>query len=125
MVNHSSKKPSTTRKLLGTLAAHSRSKKVAAHLNEKLAKEFERRSIPLRKDDTVKIVRGDFKGKTGKILRIDRKIAKIFVEKVIRKKSDVTEFEVAIDPSKVIVLEIQRDDKKRIGKNRDVKKGGK
>jgi large subunit ribosomal protein L24 len=103
---------------------HSKSKSIVGHLNEKLRKELGRRSIPLRKNDTVKIARGSFKGKAGKITSVNRKGMKIFVEKVIRKKSDGTEFEVAIDPSKVIVLEIDRSDRKRLKnkKEKSVKK---
>ena len=93
---------------------HTRSKTIAGHLNEKLRKELGTRSISLRKGDVVEIVRGSFKGKEGKITKVERGIGKIFIEKVIRKKSDGTEFEVAIDPSKIVVVGIEKGDKKRL-----------
>ncbi|MFA5764323.1 MAG: 50S ribosomal protein L24 [archaeon] len=114
-------KPNKSRKRAFTAPKHIKSKSIAGHLSETLRKELNKRSIPLRKGDTVKIIRGNFKDKEGKILRVDRESKKIFVEKIIRKKSDGTEFEVAIDPSKVIVRDIDKSDKKRI-KKKSVKK---
>ncbi len=115
------KQPSKSRKNAYTAPKHKKSKAIAGHLNKKLREEIGRRSVSLRKGDTVKINRGSFKGKTGKITNIDREKGKVFVEKVIRKKSDGTEFEVAIDPSKVIVIEIDKSDRKRIKKKSDKK----
>jgi large subunit ribosomal protein L24 len=114
-------KPNKSRKRVYTAPKHIKSKSIAGHLSETLRKELGKRSIPLRKGDTVKITRGNFEGKEGKIIRINREIKKIFVEKVIRKKSDGTEFEVAIDPSKIIVRDIDKSDKKRL-KKKSVKK---
>lgn len=108
-----SKKPSKTRKEQYNRPIHKRAKSISGHLNEKLKKELKKRSISLRKNDTVKIVRGKYKGKTGKINDINRDTMKIFVEKIIQKKSDGSEYSVAIDPSNVIVIEVDKADKKR------------
>ncbi len=117
-----SSKPRKTRKNAFTAPIQKKAKTLAGHLSERLRKELKTRSIPLRKNDVVKIVRGSFKGSEGKIIKLDRKNGKIFVEKVIRKKSDGTEFDVAIDPSKVIVRELETSDKKRLKKIKSVKK---
>lgn len=108
------KKPRKQRKKFFEMKAHKRAKKIAAHLSKKLAKETGKKSLPVRKGDTVKIARGEFKGKEGKVLRADRAKLKIFVEKVVRKKSDGSEMQVPVDASKVIVVEIDKSDKKRI-----------
>lgn len=100
---------------------HKRSKSIAAHLNEKLKKELGARSVSIRKNDTVKIMRGEYKGKTGKITNVNRLSMKINVEGIIRKKSDGTEYNVAIDPSNVLVIEIEKTDQKRF-KNLKAKK---
>ncbi len=117
-----SSKPRKTRKQAITAPIHKKAKTIAGHLSERLRKELNTRSIPLRKNDVVKIVRGTFKGKEGKIIRINRVNGKIFIEKIIRKKSDGTEFDVAIDPSKIIVRELETSDKKRLKKYKSVKK---
>ncbi len=121
VIKMKSKKPGKTRKRANTAPMHESSKRVSGHLSERLKKEVGKRSITLRKNDIVKIVRGAFKGKEGKITKINRNKGKIFVEKIIRKKSDGTEFNVAIDPSKVIVRDLDKSDKKRL-KNKSVKK---
>jgi ribosomal protein uL24 len=109
-----SSKPKKTRKMHLTEKKHKVSKMIAGHLSETLKKELGKRSIALRKNDVVKILRGSFKGKEGKITSVNREKRKIFIEKIIRKKSDGTEFNVAIDPSNVIVRDIDRSDKKRL-----------
>jgi large subunit ribosomal protein L24 len=110
-------------KFYSALAAHRRAKNIASHLNEKLALELGTRSITLRKGDTVKIVRGSYKGKEGKVIEIDRKAARVYVEKIIRKKSDGAEVKVSINASNLIVTDIERTDRKRF--KRGAKKGKK
>jgi large subunit ribosomal protein L24 len=109
----SSKKPSKTRSDYYNMPMHKRSKAIMGHLNEKLKKEIGARSVPIRKNDTVKIMRGEYKGKTGKITNVDRLSMKINVEKIVRKKSDGAEYEVAIDPSNVLLIEVEKNDQKR------------
>jgi large subunit ribosomal protein L24 len=116
-----SSKPKKTRKRAYTAPKHVKSKTIVGHLSKTLKTELAKRSISLRKGDTVKVMRGSFKGKEGKITKVNREKKKIFIEKVIRKKSDGTEFEVAIDPSKVVVRDIDKSDKKRL-KKKSVKK---
>jgi len=113
-----SSKPRVSRRTFLQMDMHTRSKTITGHLNKKLRKEMEQRAISLRKGDVVEIVRGSFKGKEGKITKIERGIGKIFIEKVIRKKSDGTEYEVAIDPSNIIVVGIEKGDKKRFKKSK-------
>ncbi|MBT4870623.1 MAG: 50S ribosomal protein L24 [Candidatus Diapherotrites archaeon] len=108
-----SSKPRVSRREYLQMDMHIRSKTITGHLNKKLQKELGTRSVSLRKGDIVEIVRGNFKGKEGKIINIQRGIGKIHVEKIIRKKSDGTEYEVAIDPSNIIVVGIEKGDKKR------------
>jgi large subunit ribosomal protein L24 len=107
-------KPNKTRKQAGLAKKHKKSKAISANLSERLRKEKGTRSAPLRKGDIVKVVRGSFKGKEGKIKRINREKGKIFIEGIIRKKSDGTEFEVAIDPSNTMIRELESNDKKRL-----------
>jgi large subunit ribosomal protein L24 len=94
-------------------ALHRKSKNLAGHLSEKLRKELKRRSLAIKKGDTVKVMRGSFAGKEGKVIEVERAGGRIFVEKVIRKKSDGAEVKVGIDASKVMITDIDRTDRKR------------
>ena len=118
-----SSKPRTSRKEYLQMNMHTRSKTIAGHLNKRLREELGTRSISLRKGDVVEIVRGSFKGKEGKITKVERGIGKIHIEKIIRKKSDGTEYNVAIDPSNIMVVGIEKGDKKRFkSKKKEVSK---
>ncbi len=73
------------------------------------------KSTKLKKDDTVKILAGKDKGKTGKILRIDRKQGFVYVQqlnmvkKAVRPKSQqekggIIEVEAPLDLSNVAAV---------------------
>ena len=68
-----SKKPRKQRKFLKLAPLHIRRKMIAAHLSKELREKYKRRSIPVRKGDEVKIMRGEFKGMIGKIVKVDTK----------------------------------------------------
>lgn len=108
-----SKKPNKSRKAFYTMPKHKAVKAIASHLDEKLSKELKKRSVSIRKGDTVKIMRGAHKGSEGKITSVDTKQARIFVEKITLKKSTGKEIPVPIQPSNVIVVDLDRTDRKR------------
>ncbi len=94
---------------------HKRVKAIAAPVAKKMESEYGKRAISIRKGDTVKIVRGSFKGKEGKVIEVILSKLKIIVDSAKRKKSDGTEFNVAIDPSKVVIVDLNKSDSKRFG----------
>lgn len=108
-----SKKPNKSRKKFYELPKHKAVKAVSSHLNEKLKKELNKRAVSIRKGDTVKIVRGDHKGKEGKITLIDTVKKRVYVEKVVVKKSTGSEKQVPLQPSNLIVTDLERSDRKR------------
>lgn len=58
-------------------------------------------------------MRGDRKGLEGKVIQVDRKNYRIFVEGVTREKVDGTTIPVPIHPSKVMIINLNLDDKWR------------
>ncbi len=78
-------KPKKMRKRAFTASKHKKQKSFAAHLSEKLSTELKTRSMPVRKNDIVKVVRGEFKGREGKIIKVDIESHKVYIEKVVRK----------------------------------------
>lgn len=46
------------------------------------------RSIPVRKDDEVQVVRGSFKGREGKVIQVYRRKWVIHIEKLTREKAN-------------------------------------
>jgi large subunit ribosomal protein L24 len=108
-----SKKPSKQRKALHQAPLHKRQKLIAAHLSKPLIKQWGTRSLGVRKGDEVKIIRGDFKGKTGKIIRVDLKKLKVYIDGVKKKKVSGEEYQVPFHPSNLIIINPLVDDTRR------------
>ena len=64
------------------------------------------RSIPIRKDDEVKIVRGKQQTREGKIIGVNRKKFVVHVERVTRTKANSQERPIPIHPSNVIITKL-------------------
>jgi large subunit ribosomal protein L24 len=109
----SAKSPRKQRKLLYNAPAHLRHKLMAAPLSPELSASKGAKTLPVRKGDTVRIMRGDHKGFEGKISRVDLKNYKIYVEGLTREKVDGTNIFVSVHPSKVLVKNLNLDDKWR------------
>ena len=107
------KSPSKQRKRLYTAPYHSRSHIFSAHLSSELRGSHNSRTMPVKKGDTIRVLRGDYKGFEGKILRVNRKGYRIIVDGINREKADGTSIPVAIHPSKVEVIRLDLDDKWR------------
>lgn len=65
-----------------------RRKIMSSHLSKELRTKYEVRSIPTRKGDTVKIMRGHFKGREGKVTAVYRKRWALHIEKIVREKTN-------------------------------------
>lgn len=114
----SSKKPRKQRKYRANAPLNIKRKFLSSHLSKELKQKYKTRSISLRMDDKVRIVRGQFKGKTGKIAKVLTKKSKVFIENIQNTKNDGTKTYYPIDPSNLIITELNLTDKKRkIGKN--------
>jgi large subunit ribosomal protein L24 len=126
-----SSKPKKQRKQHYTMQLHKRQKAFAAHLSKELRKELGRRSLEIRKDDKVKVMRGKHTGKTGKVVDVRRKKIQVFIEKITVKKTDGREVGIPFRPSNLLLIEVARDDKERVkGKsmakeNKETAKSGK
>ena len=86
------------------------------------------RSIPLRKDDEVTIVRGSNKGREGKVTSVYRLKWVVHVDRVVREKSNGQSVPLPIHPSNVVINKLHLDKDRedilaRIGKGREAAKG--
>ena len=106
-------KPRKQRKRLHQAPLHKRYKLFSASLSPKLRESYNTRSVPVRTGDTVQILAGDRKGFEGKVTGVDRKKYRVFVEGVTREKVDGTTVPVPIHPSKVMITQLNLDDKWR------------
>ena len=105
--------PSKQRKEIYQAEGQKLRKLLAAPLSEELRKTQGRRSYPVRKGDTVKIVRGDFAGVEGKVTTVDTDNRRLFVEGVTREMTSGTSTNVSVHTSKVMITKLNLDDKWR------------
>jgi len=87
---------------------------ISSHLSKELRQQYKKRSLPLRKGDEVKVMRGEFKGVVGKVVRIDTKKYKVYVDTVKKKRSIGTEYLVPLSPSNLMIVKLNLDDKYRM-----------
>jgi large subunit ribosomal protein L24 len=107
------KNPGKQRKMLFNAPAHKRHKMMAAPVSSELAAQKGAKTLPVRKGDTVRVLRGDNKGFEGKVSRVDLKTYRIYMEGLTREKVDGTNIFLAVHPSKVQIRSLNLDDKYR------------
>jgi large subunit ribosomal protein L24 len=110
----SSKQPRKQRKYRYNAPMHVRQKLVSAHLDKALRKEYKKRSMPVRTGDEVKIMRGKFKKKSGKVSEVNLKSLKVYVEGIATKKVTGQEALIALEPSNLMITKLKTDDQKRM-----------
>ena len=107
------KDPGKQRKMLFNAPAHLRHKIMSAPLSPELVKSRGAKTLPVRKGDTIRLMRGEHKGFEGKIQRVDLSEYRIYVEGLTREKVDGTAIFVSVHPSKVMIRNLGLDDKWR------------
>lgn len=88
---------------------------MSSPLSKELRQKYNVRSMPIRKDDEVQVVRGHYKGQQiGKVVQVYRKKYVIYIERVQREKANGTTVHVGIHPSKVGVSESAREKRRNL-----------
>merc|ERR1712126_803550 len=96
--------------------SHVRRKIMSSPLSKDLRQKHNVRSMPIRKDDEVQVVRGHYKSQqVGKVVQVYRKKFVVHIERIQREKANGASVHVGIHPSKVVVVKLKMDkDRKRI-----------
>ena len=102
------------RKYRANAPLHIQSKMLGSHLSKELRKKHETRAIGIRKGDEVKVLRGNFKGKTGKIGIVDIKKQRVTIDGLQNKKKDGTKINVYFNASNLMITNLNLEDKKRL-----------
>jgi ribosomal protein uL24 len=59
---------------------------MSAGLSKELRLKYKVKSLPIRRDDEVMVVRGAHKGRTGRVTEVYRKKFVIHIDKIVREK---------------------------------------
>ena len=106
--------PGKQRKYVAKAPLHLRTKLMSCNLAKELRKKVGKRNITLRKGDTVKIMSGKFKNKSGKVTKVDLKRLNVLVDGMQVKKMDGSKVNVKLRPSTLQIIELNLEDKNRI-----------
>jgi len=108
-----SSKPKKQRKAHYHRPLHVRQACLCGHLSKQLRKQLGRRSLAIRKGDTVKVLRGGKRGTEGKVIGVDYKKGTVLIDKLVRKKTDGTEIPLPVRASKLVLTDVDKSDARR------------
>lgn len=119
-----SAKPKKQRKFRFNASLHKRQKFLHVHVSKELQAKLgiAKRSLQIRKGDTVKVMSGKFQGKSGKVSDVNLRTNKIAIESIIRKNAKGKEKPIPIYASKVYLTDLDLSDKIRSEKVNSFKK---
>lgn len=109
----SSMNPNKQKKYREHAPLHIKQKMVSAHLSPELRKKYGMRAVQLRKGDKVKVMRGSFKKKTGKIDEVNLKTMKVTIDGIDLTKKDGSKVKPYMQPSNLMITELELGDKMR------------
>jgi large subunit ribosomal protein L24 len=110
----SSTQPRKQRKYRYNAPLHVKGLFLGSHLVKELRAKYAIRTLRVRTGDKVRVLRGQFKGREGKVDRVDVKTTKVFVSKVEQVKKDgATKVPYPLDPSNMMIVELDLSDKRR------------
>ncbi len=86
--------------------AHRRGTIMSSHVDAALREKNPNmpRSVPVHKGDEVKVVRGNYRGTTGLVARVDRRRFVVEIEGVTIKKMDEKQVARGVHPSNLIIM---------------------
>ena len=99
---------------------------MSSALAKDLRSKYSVRSLPIRKDDEVRVERGKYKGREGKVTQVYRKKWIIHIDRVTRDKANGSSSAIGIHPSNVVITALKLDnDRKAILDRKDRSKSAK
>eukprot|EP00353_Schmidingerella_taraikaensis_P010194 CAMPEP_0185578766 /NCGR_PEP_ID=MMETSP0434-20130131/13134_1 /TAXON_ID=626734 ORGANISM="Favella taraikaensis, Strain Fe Narragansett Bay" /NCGR_SAMPLE_ID=MMETSP0434 /ASSEMBLY_ACC=CAM_ASM_000379 /LENGTH=144 /DNA_ID=CAMNT_0028196637 /DNA_START=23 /DNA_END=457 /DNA_ORIENTATION=+ len=104
-----------SRKAHFTAPSSERRKIMSATLSKPLREKHNVRSMPIRKDDEVTVMRGSFKNREGKVAQVYRKRYIIHIQGLTKEKSNSAPVQIGVHPSIVRITKLKMDkDRKAI-----------
>jgi len=111
---NSSKQPRKQVKFRANAPNHIKRTFMGATLDKELRKKYGMRNIEVRKGDEVKVMRGKFAKKQGKVGKVDVKYTRIQIDGIQRSKAGGEKLITWFHPSNVKIIILNTDDKKRM-----------
>lgn len=93
---------------------HTKHTFLSSPLSKDLRTKYKKRNVEVRTGDEVKVMRGAFADKKAKVLSVNIKRERVTLEGITRQKKDGTKLAVSFHPSKLQLVSLATDDKKRL-----------
>jgi len=106
-------RPGKQRREMFNAPLHKKRKWIASHLEENLLLKYDRRSIPVVKGDTVKVVRGSFKGHEDKVAHVNIKKRYVEIKGLTMTKADGKKIAKPLHASNLLITKLNLTDKWR------------
>ncbi|MDE1871291.1 MAG: 50S ribosomal protein L24 [Candidatus Micrarchaeota archaeon] len=113
-----SSKPKRQRFFRFNAPLHVRQHFLHSHIDKQLRKRLsiKRSAVQISKGDTVKVMAGKNKGKSGKVIRVNLRTGKVSIDTFTKKNAKGKEFNIPISASSVYITELNLNDKVRAAK---------
>lgn len=108
--------PKKQRKYRFNAPLHLKRQMLSAHLSKELRNTYKTRNIPVKKGDTVIVMRGKFKGTEGKVDKVYTKQLKVSLDSVKRTTRKGNKVAFRLRPSALLIKELNLSDNKRLDK---------
>jgi len=119
---NSSKQPRKQVKFRANAPNHIKRTFMGSTLDKELRKKYGVRNIEVRKGDEVKVMRGKFKGKQGKVGDVDIKNTRVQIDGIQRSKAGGEKLITWFHPSNIKIIILDEKDKKRLKRNKKAEK---
>jgi large subunit ribosomal protein L24 len=106
-------KPRKQRYMLHNAPLHKKRKWISSHLAENLLLKYDRRSLPVVKGDTVKVMRGNYRGHEDKISKVNVRDQTVEIEGVTITTAKGTKLAKPIHASTLLITKLNVTDKWR------------
>ena len=101
-------------KFIANAPLHVRHKFLSTNLSKELRKKYGKRNLPLKTGDEVLVMRGSFKKKKAKVISVNLKNTRVYLENIQRQKKDGTKINVPFHPSVLQIQTLILEDKQRL-----------
>src|ERR1041385_5569103 len=95
---------------------HRRDKMLGASMAEELREQYKKRTLRVTKGDSVMVIRGEYKGRGGKVDDVDTERGTLHIEGMQREKIRGGQVKVPIHASNVKITTLNLEDKYRSNK---------
>jgi large subunit ribosomal protein L24 len=110
MTRPSPHSPRRQRKALYTASTFRRRRRMSVPLSRELRRRFHRRSVPVRKGDTVRVLAGSFVGREERVARVVRRDYAVVLDNVTLKTGEEKLKPLPIRPGHLVITKLNLSD---------------